>query len=206
MLTWLAKPEEFIAAIQNDPYAMGFCRLSDVRREGQNGIEENIVLLPIDKNGNGHIDFFESIYHSPDELSRGVWIGKYPHALSGSIYAMSQARPADKNALAFLTWIVTDGGKYLASNGYGELINLEKQSNLASLMNSPENEDTLAQTGNASSSWLVILIAVIATGILLLLAVWVFAGMKRAATKEEKILTPVFTNQYCSWSRRFVLR
>ena len=111
---------------------------------------ENIRLLPIDKNGNGHVDFFESIYNSPDDLSRGVWIGKYPHALSGSIYAMSQTRPADKNALAFLTWIVTDGGKYLASNGYGELISLEKQSNLASLMNIPKNEDTLTQTGNAS--------------------------------------------------------
>jgi glycine cleavage system H lipoate-binding protein len=191
----VAKPEEFIAAMQKDPYAIGFCRLSDIRSEGLNGTGDNIMLLPIDKNGNGHIDFFESIYHSPDELSRGVWIGKYPHALSGSIYAVSQARPADKNTLAFLTWIVTDGGKYLASNGYGELINLEKQSNLASLVNSPENKDNLAQAGNASPSWLVILIAVIATGILLMLSFWIFAGRKRAATKEEKMGTPVFTTE-----------
>jgi LPXTG-motif cell wall-anchored protein len=90
---------------------------------------------------------------------------------------------------------VTDGGKYLASNGYGELINLEKQSNLASLVNSPENKDNLAQTGNASPSWLVILIAVIATGILLLLSVRVFAVRKRAATKEEKMGTPAFTTK-----------
>ncbi len=54
----VAKPAEFIAAIQKDPYAIGFCRLSDVRREGLNGIEENIRLLPIDKNGNGHDGFF----------------------------------------------------------------------------------------------------------------------------------------------------
>jgi glycine cleavage system H lipoate-binding protein len=183
---------EFIAAMQKDPYSIGFCRLSDVRREGLNEIVENIRLLPIDKNGNGQIDFFESIYNSPDDLSRGVWIGKYPHALSGSIYAMSQTRPTDKNALAFLTWIVTDGGKYLASNGYGELINLEKQSNLASLMNIPKNDDTLTQTGNASLSWLVILSAAIATGIILLIVVWVFAGLKRTKTKEEIILAPVF--------------
>ena len=183
---------EFISAIQKDPYAIGFCRLSDVRREGLNGIEENIRLLPIDKNGNGHIDFFESIYNSPDDLSRGVWIGKYPHALSGSIYAMSQARPTDENALAFLTWIVTDGGKYLASNGYGELINLEKQSNLASLINNPENKDALRQTGNASLSWLIILFASIATGIILLMAVLFYAGIKPPTSQEEKILAPVF--------------
>ena len=78
----IANAAEFIAAIQKDPYAIGFCRLSDVRREGPNGIEENIRLLPIDKNGNGRMDNFESIYNSPDDLSRGVWIGKYPHALS----------------------------------------------------------------------------------------------------------------------------
>jgi glycine cleavage system H lipoate-binding protein/ABC-type phosphate transport system substrate-binding protein len=188
----ISNTAEFIAAIQKDPYAIGFCRLSDVRREGLNGIEENIRLLPIDKNGNGRMDNFESIYNSPDDLSRGVWIGKYPHALSGSIYAMSQSKPTDKNALAFLTWIMTDGGKYLVSNGYGELINLEKQSNLASLMNNPENEDTLTQTDNASLSWLVILFATIATGIMLLLAVRVFAGMKPATTKEEVILAPAF--------------
>ena len=103
-----------MTAIQKDPYAIGFCRLSDVRKEGLNEFEEDIRLLPIDKNGNGRIDHFESIYNSPDDLSRGVWIGKYPHALSGSIYAMSQTIPTDKNAIAFLTWIMTDGGKYLA--------------------------------------------------------------------------------------------
>jgi glycine cleavage system H lipoate-binding protein/ABC-type phosphate transport system substrate-binding protein len=183
---------EFIAVIQKDPYAIGFCRLSDVRREGLNGFEENIRLLPIDKNGNGRMDNFESIYNSPDELSRGVWIGKYPHALSGSIYAMSEAKPTDKNALAFLTWIMTDGGKYLASNGYGELINLEKQSNLASLMNNAKIDDTLIQTGNTSLSWLVILFAAIATGIILLIAIRVFVRMKPVTTKEEIILTPAF--------------
>ena len=183
---------EFIAEMQKDPYAIGFCRLSDVRREGLNGIEENIRLLPIDKNGNGRMDNFESIYNSPDELSRGAWIGKFPHALSGSIYAISLAKPTDKNALAFLTWIMTDGGKYLSSNGFGELVNLEKQSNLAFLTDNPKNIDTLAQAGNASLSWLVILFAGIVTGIILFLAIRVFAGLKPLTTKEEIILTPAF--------------
>ena len=104
---------------------------------------------------------------------------------------MSQAKPTDKNAIAFLSWIMTDGGKYLVSNGYGELINLEKQSNLASLVNNPKNEDTLTQTGNASLSWLIILFAAIAAGILLLM-VRVFARMKPVTAKEEIILTPAF--------------
>jgi len=94
---------EFMAAISQDPYAIGFCRLSDVRNEDLKEINENIRLLPIDKNGNGRIDYFENIFNSADDLSRGVWVGKYPPALSGNIYAVSQTKPTDDNAIAFLT-------------------------------------------------------------------------------------------------------
>ena len=180
---------DFITAIQKDPYAIGFCRLSDIRKEGLNELAADIRLLPIDKNGNGRIDNFENIYDTPDELLRGVWIGKYPHVLSGTIYALSQIKPADFNELAFLEWIINEGGKYLASNGYSELISLEKQSNLALLANNPVNEETLPQT-SASLSWLVILAAVVATGIILMMAFWIYTSMKPPAAKEVITLAP----------------
>jgi len=183
------KAEDFIAAIQVDPYAIGFCKLSDIRREDMNELVADIRLLPIDKNGNGRIDNFENIYNTPDDLLRGVWIGKYPHALSGSIYAMSQTKPTEASAIAFLEWIMNEGGKYLASSGYSELISLEKQSNLASLANNPANEETRPQTG-ASLAWLVILAAVVATGIILMMVFWVYASIKPLAAKEVITLKP----------------
>jgi glycine cleavage system H lipoate-binding protein/ABC-type phosphate transport system substrate-binding protein len=188
-----AKPEDLIASIQQDPYSIGFCRLSDMRREGRNELPEKIRLLPVDKNRNGRMDYFESIYNTPDDLSRGVWIGKFPHALSGSIYALSQARPENKNELAFLAWIMTDGVSHLVSNGYSDLISTEKQAALAIIMNNPPNEiTTTGSTATGAFTWLIIL--GIATGTILVLAVFFFiiSSLRTEKAVEIITITPAF--------------
>jgi glycine cleavage system H lipoate-binding protein/ABC-type phosphate transport system substrate-binding protein len=181
-----SKTEEFIAAIRKDPYAIGFCKLSDIRRKGLNELTMDIRLVPIDKNGNGRIDHFENIYSTPDDLSRGVWIGKYPHALSGSIYALSQTRPTDKNALAFLTWIITDGGQYLASGGYSDLISMEKQANLAALLN---NQGEAMAKSPASLSWLVMVAWAIVAALIVFVFILIFTRSKSMAAAQ--VLNPV---------------
>ncbi|MDO8930006.1 MAG: hypothetical protein Q7W54_13590, partial [Bacteroidota bacterium] len=82
----VANAAELISAVQKDIYAIGFCKLTDVRDASTNNIIEGIKLLPIDKNKNGRIDNFENIYSNLSDFTRGVWIGKYPHDLCGSIY------------------------------------------------------------------------------------------------------------------------
>ena len=186
--------EDLLSAIRKDPYAVGFCRLSDVKKEGQNELAENIRLLPVDKNGNGRLDPFESIFNTPDELARGLWVGKYPRALAGNIYALSQAKPTDKNTLAFLTWITTDGWKYLASDGYSDLISMEKQANLAILSDNPGNEEPgRAGTSPGFLSWLIIIAMVVITG-----AVFAFASLilsrRKSATTEKLLSFPPVLN------------
>jgi len=144
----LATSAELISAVQNDLYAIGFCKLKDIRKANTNELADNIKLLPIDKNSNGRIDNFENIYESPDAFSRGVLIGKYPNTLCGSIYAISPVKPTDKNVLAFLTWVIADGGQFLNTNGYSDLASNERQSNLNVLMN---NESASAKTNNAAT-------------------------------------------------------
>ncbi len=104
---------EFVSAVEKDMFAIGFCKLSDVCNPNSNELPENIKFLPIDKNGNGRIDNFENIYGNPSAFLRGVWIGKYPKTLCGSIYAIAPEKPTDKNTVAFLTWVMGDGGKFL---------------------------------------------------------------------------------------------
>ena len=72
---------EVILAVQKDVYAIGFCKLTDVKEMGTNHFLQGIKLLPVDKNNNGRLDSFENIYANMDSFTRGVWIGKYPHAL-----------------------------------------------------------------------------------------------------------------------------
>lgn len=185
----VATSTEIISAIQKDKYAIGFCKLTDVRDATTNEIVQGIQLLPIDKNGNGRIDSFESIYTNLDAFTRGVWIGKYPHALCGSIYAVSSTKPDDKATIAFLSWVTTEGQIYLNKNGYSDLASREVKSNMKALTGT---EVTVAYDNDKSffsSIWMIILIIL---GIVALIAapVVIYArGHKLVNFSEDVELT-----------------
>jgi len=119
--------KEMISAIQNDPYAIGFCKMVNILDFKTQSIVENIKLLPLDRNENGIIDYNEKIYDDFNVFSRGVWIGKYPKALFSSIYSVSSDQPRNETEMAFLKWVVTDGQQFLYSNGYSDLMVTERQ-------------------------------------------------------------------------------
>lgn len=169
---------DVIAAVQKNVFAIGFCRLNDLK-----ALPENIKLLPIDKNGNGRIDNFEKIYGNVSEFTQGVWIGKYPAALSKNIYAVATVKPTAQSELAFLAWILADGQNSLKSNGYCVLTSSEKQSNLASLIGGVESDNG---TGNVNSpqSWPVALTVVLLVG--LFIAIFYYARKRASARQEEK--------------------
>jgi glycine cleavage system H lipoate-binding protein/ABC-type phosphate transport system substrate-binding protein len=183
---------EIITAVQKDIYAIGFCKLTDVRNATTNELVENIKLLPIDKNQNGRIDNFEKIYDNLNAFTRGVWIGKYPHDLCGSIYVISPSKPSDRNALAFLTWVLADGQKFLNPNGYSDLASTEIKSNIDVLMGTtiqiPETQKPLA-----SLTWLFILLGFIfITAPILIIALWFVRNKKSIVSDNEINFTPAF--------------
>ncbi len=122
--------QEMISAIQKDPNAFGFCRLVQIMDPKNQNLAENIKLVPIDKNSNGKIDYMENIYDNLQAFSRGVWIGKYPNALSGNIYSISSQKPKKATELAFLSWVLTEGQNFLNTNGYSNLASSEIKSQL----------------------------------------------------------------------------
>lgn len=159
----LNSADEVFDALQKDNLSIGFCKLSDLH--GANLGAENLRLLPIDKNGNGRIDNFEQIYQNLDEFTRGVWIGKYPNALSRSIVALAQVKPTDKNEIAFLSWILADGQHLLNLNGYCDLTNGEKQASLASLINIKNADIQDINTASTPSNWPIFLTIVLLVGL-----------------------------------------
>jgi glycine cleavage system H lipoate-binding protein/ABC-type phosphate transport system substrate-binding protein len=124
-------PEELISAIQQDTNGFGFCKLTQVTNPANQSLAEHLVLVPIDKNGNGKIDYMENIYENLQAFARGVWIGKYPKTLSGSIYMVSSDKPQSTIELAFLNWVLTDGQQFLNAKGYSDLVLNDRQSQLA---------------------------------------------------------------------------
>jgi len=162
----VANSEELISAIQKDIYAIGFCRLPDIRTSNSNNIAENISLLPIDKNGNGRLDSFENIYGNLQSFTHGVWVGKYPNALCESIYAVSSSKPTESNELAFLTWIMADGQQFMNPSGYIVLASRESQSNIEALTGT---EVALTQTEKSYTSiiWLLAILGLVFTGVII---------------------------------------
>ncbi|MDZ7740771.1 MAG: hypothetical protein U5Q03_03220 [Bacteroidota bacterium] len=84
---------ELIAKLQNNPNALAFCKLTDLMKPGETKLPENIILLPIDRNANGKMEYFEQIYENPLDFYRGVWIGKYPRELISEVYAVCSVLP-----------------------------------------------------------------------------------------------------------------
>ena len=162
--------DEVVSAIQNDPYAIGFCDVVNVMGPDNQNLVKNVRLLPIDKNGNGKIDYIENIYSDMNLFLRGVWIGKYPKTLSSDIYAVSNEQPTKISELSFLKWILTDGQKFMSVNGYSDLVDSESQSQLdklttVALITPPTKEDSQAGLILIIAAMLLITGIIISTGV-----------------------------------------
>jgi glycine cleavage system H lipoate-binding protein len=193
------EPGKIISVIEKDINSIGFSKLADLMKDNGNELAGNIVFLPIDRNGNGRIDSFEKIYGNPEELTRGIWIGKYPSSLCGSIYALSSEKPAGKDQVAFLKWILTDGSQHLASKGYISLLGMETESGLVALTGTPINAVTDVRPSNYYAG--IIIIASI-TALVILISVLITRAAKskkvpaktvthvRSAFNEEAIASP----------------
>lgn len=133
--TKVTSAEELVSFIQNDIYAVGFCKLTDVLNAEKNAFSKQISIIPIDKNRNGRIDSFENIYSNPEALTRGAWIGKYPGELCGEIFAFAAEKPTNQTALDFLTFVNSKGQDNIKKSGYSILSSVEKTANMISLTN-----------------------------------------------------------------------
>ena len=178
--------QDFISSLQKDRFAVGFSKLSDICKENSNELIANLILLPIDQNSNRRLDYFENIYDKPEDFLRGVWIGKYPDELSGNIYAAARSRPVDEGTLAFLSWILTDGGKSLGKNGYIELAAIEKGAGLNALM---LKAPATREPPKASYMWLVILTGFLIT-MILVVVIKIMRSKKPAFGTDDLYMAP----------------
>jgi len=157
---------EVISAIQKDPYSIGFCKLINVLDFKNQNIVENIKLLPVDRNGNGLIDYNEKIYDDYNSFSRGIWIGKYPRALLSNVYSVATDQPENVNEVAFIKWVLSQGQKFLYDNDYSDLLVSERQSSTDKLYNAKIQAGTASEENSLLRSGLFIIATVILTGLI----------------------------------------
>ncbi len=169
--------KELVAAIQQDVYGIGFCKLNDIVNPADQNWLENICILPIDKNGNDKLDYFENIYQSPGDFTRAVWIGKYPKSMVNNFYVLSNDTPKDETEVAFLNWITDDGQSLLADNGFTGLVSSEILANVQRL----NSENFYAETAPTENyAFLKIIMA------LIIIAGLVALGISLISTRKSR--------------------
>jgi len=159
----LESSQELIKALENDPYGIGFCRLTDLIDMEKQELAHGVLFLPVDINNNNQLDYFEQIYSDLNSFMHGVWIGKYPKELYSNIFTASSVYPPDEPGLLFIKWILTDGQNSLAENGYATLESGEVLSKTAAIADL--NSITLPGSGNGirfgSILWILIIITAV---------------------------------------------
>ncbi|SHF09302.1 Glycine cleavage system H protein (lipoate-binding) [Mariniphaga anaerophila] len=190
-LSVLVPVSELVSKVQNDKYAVGFCRLADVLNSEMNSFAGQIAILPVDKNENGKIDGFENIFGSPQALIRGAWVGKYPRELCADIYAFSSGQPQNNAALEFLNWVINDGQELLGAQGFSNLSGREKASGMLALTK-PVSGPAPAGSSPGLPSGTIFLFAAVA--VMLALAIIYFLRKQNTSVLNEEIEVPQALN------------
>lgn len=113
--------DKMIEAVKKDPLALGYCNFIYAFDTKTFRFFPDFKVLPLDINHNHRIDPKESFYDSVPRLQRAMWTGKFPCALTRSLSFASKGKPGTKEVVEFLKYILTDGQRLVAGEGYIEL-------------------------------------------------------------------------------------
>lgn len=133
--------------------------------------ESDILIVPFDRNDNGLIDNNEAFYTSTEEFSRAIWLGKYPKALSVTVYLAANAT-GDANQ-QFINWLFSSENDAIAANGMIPIYKGEHNAALkANLTNNLQETDASAPN---SFSWLIVLLGGVIAVVLATMGIfWLF--------------------------------
>jgi len=105
-------------AVRRDPLAIGFNNVNFAYDAKTLGPVAGLGICPIDLDGNGRIDPAESVYATRDDLVRAIAARVYPSPPARDLYFVIKGQPAPALLADFLTWVLTEGQRYVAEMGY----------------------------------------------------------------------------------------
>src|ERR1700744_2998737 len=105
-------------AVKRDPTAIGFNNLAYLYDLHTRKQIAGVHALPIDVNGNGKIDPDENFYATIDQLTEAIATGKYPSPPARNLGFLFKGKPKRNEVIEFVKDVLTDGQKFVESNGY----------------------------------------------------------------------------------------
>jgi phosphate transport system substrate-binding protein len=103
-------------AVIKDPLGIGYNNLGYAFDLSTGKIAAGAALVPIDVNENGEADD-EEIIATLTEATNAVATGKYPSPPGRVLYLVTKGKPVGLIKI-FITWILTDGQKFIPEAGF----------------------------------------------------------------------------------------
>lgn len=120
-------------AIRSDVLGIGFNNINYAYDPTTRKPVAGIRVLPIDLNDDGRIDASEGFYGSRDDIVQAIASGVYPSPPARDLYFVCRGKPTSKVVVEFITWVLTEGQRYVAETGYVNLSEKKLEEGLRSL-------------------------------------------------------------------------
>jgi len=124
---------ELINQVKSDPLALSYCNFIYAFDPARQVFLDDLKVVPISMTGKEKSEGAQKIFDTYEHLQRAMWLGKYPSTLIRDLDLVSKGKPRTREIIDFIYWIITDGQRFIADNGYIELHSSEVQ-NLVNTM------------------------------------------------------------------------
>ncbi len=104
-------------AIKRDKSGLGYNNAGYAYDPKTDRPVKGLMIIPIDRNGNGKVDKNESFYATRASVAKAIADGRYPSPPARDLNLLTRGKPTGATA-AFIRWILSDGQKYVQSEGF----------------------------------------------------------------------------------------
>lgn len=118
---------ELVNQVKNEPLSLSYCNYIYAFDPYKKEFLEDMKVVPINFPQKARQEAYGKIFDSYEHLQRAMWLGKFPNTLLRNLYVVSKGDPKTREMVDFMYWIITDGQRFIADNGYIELHSSEVQ-------------------------------------------------------------------------------
>jgi phosphate transport system substrate-binding protein len=105
-------------AVKRDALGIGFNNVNFAYDAKTKRPVEGLEVCPIDLNGNGTLGSAEKVYATRDDLIKAIAANVYPSPPARELFFVLKGAPRSPLLLEFMTWILGEGQKEVAEQGY----------------------------------------------------------------------------------------
>lgn len=128
-------------AVQKDKWGLGFNNLAYAYDPQTHKTLANLLVLPIDVDGDRQISQNEDFYATKESLVHAIEEDLFPTPPARNLYFVSKGAPKDSSSLAFLRYAMKDGQRFNVPAGYVQISSKMYNDNMRLLRTSRRSSD-----------------------------------------------------------------